>query len=97
MRVEFDPLAILELQDAVDYYNFQLFGLGDRFKADIQKSIGRIVSYPDAWEQQTSRTRRFVLKSFPYKIIYALDNDTIIVLAIANAHRKPDYWVNRDT
>ncbi len=95
MEVVFDPLALLELRDAVEYYNFQLEGLGDRFKVEVQLGIQRIVSYPEAWQYQTERTRRFILKSFPYKIIYAIDNNTIIVVAIANSHREPDYWVDR--
>ncbi|MBI9097911.1 MAG: type II toxin-antitoxin system RelE/ParE family toxin, partial [Spirochaetaceae bacterium] len=93
--IEFDPLAVLELRDTVEYYNFKLMGLGDRFKEDVQKGISRIAEYPDAWQHQTSRTRRFVLNSFPYKIIYAIHKETITILAIANSHREPDYWVNR--
>ncbi|MBB6482694.1 type II toxin-antitoxin system RelE/ParE family toxin [Spirochaeta isovalerica] len=95
MTIEFDPLALLELNDAVEYYNFKLAGLGDRFKDDVRIGINRILEYPDAWQQQTSRTRRFVLNSFPYKIIYAIQTERIIILAIANSHREPDYWVNR--
>jgi hypothetical protein len=95
MEIEFDPLAILELNDATDYYNFKLNGLGDRFKEDVKKGIQKIVDYPDAWQHQTSRTRRFVLNSFPYKIVYAVQNDKIIIIAVANSHREPDYWIDR--
>lgn len=95
MTIEFDPLALLELNDAVEYYNFKLAGLGDRFKDDVRIGINRILEYPDAWQHQTTRTRRFVLNSFPYKIIYAIRAEKIIVLAIANSHREPDYWVDR--
>lgn len=96
MKIEFDPLALLELNDAVEYYNFQLQGLGDRFKDDIKLGLKRISEHSDAWQYQTSCSRRFVLNSFPYKIVYTVRNDHIIVLAIANSHRKPDYWINRE-
>jgi len=95
MQIEFDPLAILELNDTTEYYNFKLEGLGDRFREDIRNGLKRISDYPDAWQHQTSRTRRFVLNSFPYKIIYAVRKDIISILAIANSHREPDYWVDR--
>ena len=97
VNIEFDPLALLELNDAVEYYNFKLKGLGDRFKKDVQLGLKRISDHPDAWQNQTARTRRFVLNSFPYKIVYTRKREKIIVLAIANSHRKPDYWVNRET
>ena len=95
MIVEFDPLAAAELNDAVEYYNFQLEGLGNRFKEDIGNGIKRISDYPEAWQHQTKRTRRFVLNSFPYKIIYAVKSNRIIILAIAHSHREPDYWIDR--
>lgn len=96
MEVEFDPLALLELNDAIEYYNFQLEGLGDRFKEDVKKGIGRIIEYPNAWQHQTSRTRRLLLNTFPYKIIYSVLKNKIVILAIANTHREPDYWINRN-
>jgi plasmid stabilization system protein ParE len=95
MTIEFDPLAVLELNDAVEYYNFKLEGLGDRFKDDVKKGINKIANFPDAWQHQTSRTRRFVLNTFPYKIIYAVKKTRILILAIASSHREPHYWIDR--
>ena len=95
MNIEFDPLALYEMNDAIEYYNFKLQGLGDRFKDDVKKGIQRIIEYPYAWQQQTTRTRRFLLNSFPYKIIYSVKKDNIYILAIANTHREPDYWIDR--
>jgi len=37
MNINFDPLALLELNDAVDYYNFQLEGPCDRFKEYVKQ------------------------------------------------------------
>ncbi len=96
MNIDFDPLALLELNDAVEYYNFQLQGLGDRFKKDIKQGLKKISDHPDAWQFQTLRSRRFVLNTFPYKIVYSVKGDQIFVLAIANSHRKPDYWIDRE-
>ena len=96
MKIDFDPLALLELNDAVEYYNFQLQGLGDRFKEDIKHGLKKISDHPNAWQLQTLRSRRFVLNTFPYKIVYTIKEEQIIVLAIANSHRKPDYWIDRE-
>jgi hypothetical protein len=95
MDVEFDPLPLLEMNDAVEYYNYKHQGLGDRFKEDVKKGLLRIIDYPNAWQHQTLKTRRFLLNSFPYKIIYSIRKDKIFILAIANTHREPDYWVDR--
>lgn len=30
-----------------------------------------------------------------YEIIYAIEDDTVLILAVANQHRHPDFWKNR--
>ena len=39
--------------------------------------------------------RRCLLKRFPYGVIYHLDEQEILVIAIAHLHRKPEFWRNR--
>lgn len=95
MKILFDPLAVNELNDAVEYYNLCDPGLGDRFKDSVYQGIQKIMEYPGAWQHQSERTRRFVLKTFPYKIIYSLEDDLLYILAIASSHREPDYWIDR--
>ncbi len=35
-----------------------------------------------------------LLHKFPYKLLYALEHDHIVVIAVAHQHRKPDYWAD---
>jgi len=30
---------------------------------------------------------------FPYKLLYSVEKDHVLVIAIAHQHRKPDYWI----
>jgi plasmid stabilization system protein ParE len=39
--------------------------------------------------------RRFLLRKFPYLVIYEIHPDLVEVLAVAHASRMPDYWVDR--
>ena len=41
MKVEFLPLAKSELDDAVEYYNLQVQGLGDKYKSEAKETINR--------------------------------------------------------
>ena len=34
-------------------------------------------------------------KKIPYGVIYTKRGEEIIIIAMANLHRKPDYWKNR--
>lgn len=96
MKIIFTRFAEQELNDAVYYYESQFSGLGKRFKEEIRKSIQRINEYPKAWSVEREEIRRCVINKFPYKLLYSIEYDHILVIAVAHLHRKPDYWVDRD-
>jgi len=39
--------------------------------------------------------RRFLFTRFPYSFVYGIDEETIVVIAVAHQRRKPDYWSDR--
>ena len=39
--------------------------------------------------------RRCLLARFPYGLIYGLDGEMLVVVAVAHLHREPRYWVDR--
>ena len=95
MKIVFDKLAQLELDDALEYYELEAPGLGKRFKVEVKSGIRRIHEYPDAWTKEKNDVRRYYLHKFPYKILYSIEEDYIYVIAIAHCHRRPDYWIDR--
>ncbi len=94
-NIEFLQLAEDELQDTFEYYEYQQKNLGLRFVDEVYKSVKLISFYPNAWTKISKNTRRCLIKTFPYSIIYQNRSDKILVVAIANLHRKPDYWIDR--
>lgn len=95
MQIRFLEIAQIELDDAISYYNFELPGLGDAFLTEILKTLDRIGEYPEAWHPLSARTRRCQTRKFPYGIIYQVRENEILIIAIANLHRKPEYWKDR--
>lgn len=95
MDIIFSSFALQELLDAEEYYNFELAGLGNRFNEEIKKAVLRIAEYPDAWSIERDNIRKCLLHKFPYKILYAIEKDSILILAVAHLHRKPDYWIDQ--
>src|SRR6185436_15268320 len=47
------------------------------------------------WPMFQSGTRRYVFPTFPYSLVYFVENDTLNVVAVAHDKRKPGYWRNR--
>lgn len=96
MRVIFTRIARRELEDAVRYYELEYSGLGRRFKEEVRKAALRITEYPKAWSIERGEVRKCLLHKFPYKLMYSVEEDHILVIAVAHQHRKPDYWVGRN-
>lgn len=95
MKVIFLRPALRELHESVNYYELQAQGLGARFKKEIDLARKRIAAYPFAWPIEKADVRKCLLHTFPYKILYVVGDDHIVVLAVAHQHREPDYWVGR--
>jgi hypothetical protein len=47
------------------------------------------------WRRIRGDVRRFLVKTFPYGIVYAPFEHEIFLLAIMHLRREPDYWLGR--
>ncbi len=56
----------------------------------------RVFSHPYVWPVLGSGDiRRCLTNHFPYGIIYCIEADEILILAVMHLHRKPGYWKER--
>lgn len=69
--------------------------LGVQFIAEFNAAIKRISAYPDSYMIIDSTIRRCLIKRFPYSILYGINVDMIVIIAVAHLHRKPNYWQGR--
>lgn len=95
MRVEFSPEAKAEFEDSERFYERQVAGSGTRFRAEIQQALVRLRNWPLACPVERGDIRRYILSRFPYKLLYSVEPTGIYIIAVAHAHRAPDYWIER--
>ncbi|RBQ26114.1 MULTISPECIES: type II toxin-antitoxin system RelE/ParE family toxin [Arcobacteraceae] len=95
MNYSFHIEAEIELNTYIDYYEECKKDLGLEFANEIYKTIQRILDFPKAWQILDIDIRRCLTNKFPFGIIYYLKNNEVIILAIMQLNRKPDYWKNR--
>ncbi len=95
MIFNFHPLAFQELDEAINAYEAKFLGLGLEFAKEVYSSIQRIIQFPSAWTMISHRCRRILLQRFPFAIIYSKEGHEILILAIMQLNRKPEYWKNR--
>jgi plasmid stabilization system protein ParE len=93
MSYRFTPLAARQFEYAFSHYNLRSPGTGEAFLDEFVQAMDIIVLFPDAWPAHTADTRRCRLRRFPYSIIYQLEEDMIVVLALPHLHSDPDQWL----
>ena len=95
MNVFFLELAEQEFYDSQDYYEEQQTNLGERFEKEIHSTLNRIQKFPNMYVKIRKDVRKCVVNKFPFNLLYSVEEDHILIIAIAHHHRKPDYWVER--
>ena len=95
MNIVVAKLAKKEFSDAKLFYELEQRGLGFVFDIEIRKAISRINAFPNAWKKDNNGICYCLLHKFPYKILFSLEDNTILIIAFAHQHRQPDYWLNR--
>jgi plasmid stabilization system protein ParE len=95
MRARFLEPAEAETDDAVAYFDAQREGLGDRFEQDLLSTVTYIRQHPLSGKKLSARVRKFRLRTFPYDVIYVVDVDEVVIVAVAHHRRSPDYWRGR--
>ena len=95
MNVRFLTLAQHEVDDAVVWFDERQEGKGLEFLNALDRSVRLIKAYPHASPEIEPEIRRCLFANFPYAVIYGVDSETIVVLAVAHTHRQPRYWIDR--
>lgn len=95
MSFRFHPDAEEELSEAIQYYEEVEPGLGLDFAVDVYSAIQRAVTYPRAWLLLEGEVRRSLTRRFPYGVLYAEEDNGILIIAVMHLHREPGYWKDR--
>ena len=68
---------------------------GRDFAEEFRSAIDRVLAFPQSYAADKQGVRKRVLRKFPYRLVYRLQEDTVIVVACAHTSRKPGYWQDR--
>lgn len=89
------PEALEESSAAARWYRRRSEAAEQAFLAEIDRAIDSIAEAPDRWPRHTRGTRRFLLRRFPFSVVYRVIAARIEVIAIAHGRRRPAYWKDR--
>ena len=96
-RIKLHPAARAEFSEAIQWYAAQSLPVAQDFFAEVTSSLEKIAEAPKRFPVWSHGTRRFLLRRFPYRIIYRDDSDHVQVYTISHTSREPHHWIARVT
>lgn len=100
LAFQYHPEAEAEFFAAVNWHEDREPGLGRRFFNAVRSAVDAAADDPAAWAQWPGWDREPVVRSksvndFPYRVVYFVHDDHLMVAAVAHAKRRPGYWRDR--
>ena len=93
--IPFLPSAREEFLAAATHYEAAAAGLGHDFITAVERAVTRIAAFSEHGSPHLEGTRRVVLRRFPFSVVYLLEAESILIVAVAHHGRRPGYWRNR--
>lgn len=80
--------AIQDIAEAFEWYENNRAGLGVEFLDEVNEYFERIVQNPGHY--QSFRNQRVaIMQQFPFKIVYEVERERIVVFAVYHDKRNP--------
>jgi len=94
-KARFTKQARLELLAQTAYYEALRKGLGAKFRDEIEATAQRAAAFPEHGKPSAGGTRRRLIPDFPFSIVYTEVEYGILIHAVADGRRLPEYWLTR--
>jgi plasmid stabilization system protein ParE len=94
-RIEQHPGARAEIREAYRWYLERNRKAADGFYDRVEQLVGLAQDFPGLGSPYLFATRRLLLQSFPYMLVYRRRADDLQIIAVAHTSRRPGYWRDR--
>jgi plasmid stabilization system protein ParE len=61
----------------------------------LERAVEFVRVNPEAGTPIRGAIRRWLIRRFPYSVIYREEESRIYILAVAHQRRRPEYWSDR--
>jgi plasmid stabilization system protein ParE len=96
VKIVVTPPALAELHDAAVFYTLKAnVELGLAFVAEFERAANLVLDNPLLGAVFCGTRQRYILRRFPYSIIYQVTAEDLRILAVAHHRRRPGYWAQR--
>lgn len=95
IEVRYHQAAEAELYEALGFLELRAKGLGRRLLREVRRTTARIAEGPLLGPEIHPGVRKMRVRSFPYVLIYTINDEGVLILAVAHGSRRPGYWGKR--
>ncbi len=90
-RVIIDNDALQDIQEATDWYNLQVEGLGSRFQKQVKFQIDSLKINALIYSNRYADVHCMLIKDFPFMVHYIIEESvsSIIVFAVIHTSKNP--------
>jgi toxin ParE1/3/4 len=87
--------AELEYAEALNWYANRDIYTAEGFDAEFDLAIQTIFEDPDRFPRCDESHHFYLMRRFPYQLIFRKTTDHWVVIAVAHTSRKPRFWADR--
>lgn len=95
MLLQFFEDAAAEVEGDRAWYRERSESAEAGFLRELDHAIQQVTDSPWQWPHYLADTRRYVFPTYPYSLVYFVEDDVIRVVAVAHDKRRPGYWRKR--
>ena len=95
MRLEFFEDAAFEIEADRAWYRERSESAETGFLRALDHAIQQVTDAPAQWPHYLAGTQRYVFPTYPYSLVYFIEDGAIRVVAVAHDKRRPGYWRKR--
>jgi len=81
--------------EALSWYADRSPEAAECFDVELDRALEIIASAPEQFPRCDERHRFYLMRDFPYQIIYRPHGTDWVVIAVAHTSRSPVYWSDR--
>jgi toxin ParE1/3/4 len=93
--IRYLDVAEAELLAEISYLENARQGLGRRFHDEVRRAESFIAEFPEAAEEIRPGIRKRPLRLFRHALIYSVEPEDLLIIAVAHPSRRPGYWEDR--
>ena len=95
LEVEYLEQAVADAVAAAAWYAERSPTAAAGFESELHEAESAIRDLPNAWPPYDHGTRHYLLRRYPFAVVYRVEMRRVLIVAVAHGSRRPGYWRER--